>query len=44
VKAYLDDLLDLVVEPAYKERPFVGAGLRMQVSLEPAWVEPGWAS
>lgn len=43
VKAYLDELLDLVVEPAYKERPFVGAGLRMQVALEPNWIEPGWA-
>jgi type VI secretion system protein ImpJ len=42
VKAYLDELLDLVVEPAYKERPFVGAGLRMQVSLEPSWIEPTW--
>lgn len=42
VKAYLDELLDLVVEPAYKERPFVGAGLRMQVALESAWIEPSW--
>src|SRR5262249_1591443 len=41
-KRHLDDLLDAFVEPAYKERPFVGAGLRMQVALEPLWLEPGW--
>lgn len=43
LKQLLDELLDLVVEPAYKERGFVGAGLRMQVALEPAWVESGWS-
>ena len=42
VKAYLDELLDLLVEPAYKERAFIGAGLRMQVALEPVWIEPSW--
>lgn len=42
VKNYIDGLLDIVVEPLYKERPFVGAGLRMQVSLEPAWLESIW--
>jgi len=42
VKHHLDALLDAVVEPAYKERPFVGAGLRMQVALESMWLEPGW--
>ena len=41
-KRYIDDLLNLLVEPAYKERPFVGAGLRMQVSLEPVWLESVW--
>jgi type VI secretion system protein ImpJ len=41
-KQYVDQLLDIMVEPEYKERPFVGAGLRMQVSLEPAWMEPVW--
>jgi type VI secretion system protein ImpJ len=41
VKQYIDDLLDVVIEPEYKERPFLGAGLRMQVSLEPAWLEAG---
>jgi type VI secretion system protein ImpJ len=42
VKRYLDDLLDQFVEPEYKEVPFVGAGLRMQVTLEPAWLESVW--
>ncbi len=42
VKQYLDDLLDLLVEPVYKERPFIGVGVRMQVALEPAWLEPNW--
>jgi type VI secretion system protein ImpJ len=42
VKQYLDALLDELVEPEYKERPFIGAGLRMQVALEPAWMESVW--
>lgn len=42
VKQYIDALLDIVIEPEYKERPFIGAGLRMQVSLEPAWLESVW--
>ncbi len=39
VKRYLDDLLSIVPEPDYQERPFVGAGMRMQVELERAWLE-----
>ncbi len=42
VKQHLDALLDVFVEPEYKERPFIGAGLRMQVTLEPAWLESTW--
>ncbi len=42
LKVYLDALLGEVEEPAYQERPFVGAGLRMQVALEPTWLETGW--
>lgn len=42
LKQYIDALLDDVDEPTYQERPFVGAGLRMQVSLEPAWLESAW--
>jgi type VI secretion system protein ImpJ len=41
-KQELDMLLDIVEEPKYKEVPFVGAGLRMQVPLEPAWLESIW--
>jgi type VI secretion system protein ImpJ len=42
LKHYLDALLNEVDEPAYQERPFIGAGLRMQVTMEPAWMEPAW--
>ena len=42
IKQHLDTQLSLVVEPEYKERPFIGAGLRMQCSLEPAWLDPAW--
>jgi type VI secretion system protein ImpJ len=42
VKQYIDALLSDVEEPAYQERPFIGAGLRMQVAIEPAWLEPAW--
>lgn len=42
-KQYIDGLLNEVEEPAYEERPFVGAGLRMQVSIEPTWLEPAWS-
>ena len=42
VKQYLDELLELMVEPAYKERAFIGTGLRMQVSIEPTWLDPAW--
>lgn len=38
-KQYIDALLDAVVEPDYRERHFEGAGLRMQVDLEPSWLE-----
>lgn len=43
VRQYLDGLLDEVDEPSYEERPFIGAGLRMQVAIEPKWLEPGYA-
>jgi len=42
IRRYLDGLLDRIVEPDYKQRPFEGAGLRMQVTLEPSWLEAGW--
>jgi type VI secretion system protein ImpJ len=43
VKAYLDALLDILPEPEYKERAFVGMGLRMQVAVESNWLDPAWA-
>ena len=42
VKQYLDELLGEVEELTYQERDFEGQGLRMQVALEPAWLEPAW--
>jgi type VI secretion system protein ImpJ len=42
VKQYIDALLNEVDEPVYHERPFIGAGLRMQVAMEPAWLESAW--
>lgn len=42
VKQHIDALLNILVEPEYKERPFIGAGLRMQVALEPVWLESVW--
>src|SRR5262245_44263886 len=40
VKIYIDALLALFVEPEWKARPFRGFGKRLQVDLEPAWLEP----
>jgi type VI secretion system protein ImpJ len=37
----VDGVLDAVVEPEYSERAFIGAGQRVQVALEPAWLETG---
>jgi type VI secretion system protein ImpJ len=42
VKAYLDTLLDILPEPEYNGRPFVGMGLRMQAAIEPTWLDPAW--
>src|SRR5262245_21033296 len=39
VKQYIDALFADAPQPDYMERPFVGAALRMQVSLEPSWLE-----
>jgi type VI secretion system protein ImpJ len=32
-------LYDTIVEPEYRQQPFKGAGLRMQVTLQPQWLE-----
>ena len=43
VKRYIDDLLTHGgFSLGYEERPFVGEGLRMKVTLEPAWLAPAW--
>jgi len=42
VKQQIDALFDRDIPPDYRERPFIGAGLRMQVSLEPDWLQPQW--
>jgi type VI secretion system protein ImpJ len=42
VKQYIDMLLDKVIEPEYKERPFIGSGLMMRVTLDSAWLESTW--
>jgi type VI secretion system protein ImpJ len=42
MKRQIDAMLDVVVEPEYRERAFVGAGQRLQVALENAWLEPGY--
>jgi type VI secretion system protein ImpJ len=39
VKQYIYDFFEEVPPLEYKERPFKGAGLRMQVNLEPSWLE-----
>lgn len=40
VKQYIETID--ITEPSYEERPFIGKGLRMQVDLEPKWLEPSW--
>jgi type VI secretion system protein ImpJ len=42
IKQQIDEILDTFVEPEYRERAFIGAGMRMQVSMEPAWMEKNW--
>lgn len=42
LKQQLDLQLNRMGEPEYQERPFIGAGWRMQVDMEPAWLDPSW--
>ncbi len=42
LRIYLEQLLDAMPVDSYEERPFVGEELRMQVTLEPKWLEPKW--
>ena len=39
VRSYLDELVDIAPEPDYAERDFIGHGLRMQVDIDPAWLD-----
>jgi type VI secretion system protein ImpJ len=42
VKDQIDKLLHAIREQSYQQRFFVRAGLGMQVSLEPIWLNPDW--
>ncbi len=42
LKKYIDAYLDQISPPAWEQRPFIGRALRMQVELEPAWLEPAY--
>jgi type VI secretion system protein ImpJ len=42
IRQYIDGLLDEIDIPDIIQRPFEGVGLRMQVSIEPAWLESSW--
>jgi type VI secretion system protein ImpJ len=42
IKRYLDDLLGILPDPEYKERPFIGMGMRVQVAVESNWLDPVW--
>jgi type VI secretion system protein ImpJ len=39
IRNYLYELIDVAPEPDYEARDFVGRGLRMQVEIEPAWLD-----
>ncbi len=41
-KQYIFMLFKGFQEPEYKERPFIGAAMRMQVTLEQEWMQPLW--
>ncbi len=42
IRKIIDVYLDLIVEPTWKSVPFIGVGQRMQVTLQPSWLEPAW--
>jgi len=39
VQKHIDGLLNLILEPEWQARPFIGVGKRMQVTMEPSWLE-----
>jgi type VI secretion system protein ImpJ len=42
VRVYFDQLINEMPVDSYEERPFIGEDKRMQVALEPKWLEPKW--
>jgi len=42
VRQYFEQLLNEMPVDSYEERPFIGEETRMQVALEPKWLEPKW--
>lgn len=42
LKRLIDEMLNRVREPGYRERAFVGAGKQMRVTMDPAWLGTGW--
>jgi type VI secretion system protein ImpJ len=42
VRHYIDLLLDKLELPGFESRPFEGAALRMQVTLDSKWLDPNW--
>ena len=42
LKLTLDALLELLPDPRYKMRPFIGIGVRMEAALDAAWLGSAW--
>ena len=39
IRRYLVELINIAPEPDYEERDFTGHGLRMEVAIDPAWLD-----
>lgn len=42
LKRRIETLVEVLEDPGYKERAFVGVASRMQVRLDAEWLEPDW--
>ncbi|MFM7319440.1 MAG: type VI secretion system baseplate subunit TssK [Isosphaeraceae bacterium] len=42
LKRRIESLVEVLEDPGYKERAFVGVASRMQVRLDSEWLEPDW--
>lgn len=42
LKLILDALLEILPDPAYKARPFVGVGARLEAPLDATWLSNAW--